>query len=569
MFLLLTIPLKNAFQAVLWLTEKEYNVSDEDIKGWWNVVQPNSKAVWPQYTQIVQALGYNYFENSIYRGVTTSVNLTNEFDGDILITENNDVVTQERLTNEALGEELSEWLHYETDKELSRYAHTDFQPKEDYVVKTTKIKTGVSKLVDSLTDDEFLDKAVALCKKIDSQKANITFPENSECQSLSQEQLNALAHTKLLFWLINGDVQVEGTPVVIHSKNDLFKTPTSTAIFKTLAPELWRRYPLPHYEIDSLHFGESHKLYYTQQLLQGNAGLGHTLKAEHEFWFNNLRVHETSFIQKIAPLITRHFPTPEKASIKQRGKHYIINFGHDVDVKVKASIGLTALKILILHTNAKSNDSEGIAATLLDDLKNVALGTGSLEDYYYDVVKGNEYTNEDDEDQQETNYSKVSENNLKIRVITDKLKNAVKEYWLLDKDERSLREQQCDLIKQLSHRVDVLNHSDNILPMVDELLNDKHNQKTKEELLSYVLPLSREDDIEKAKQRKLRNSLWKGITTALDNIQYDCPHFYYHMRGLGAGSLAGAARQHHGNTLIYQTEHQIKWDLTSLDTGKL
>lgn len=569
MFLLLTIPLKNAFQAVLWLTEKEHNVSDEDIKGWWNVAQPNSKAVWPQYTQIVQALGYNYFENSIYRGVTKSVNLTNEFDGDILITENNDVVTQERLTNEALGEELSEWLHYETDKELSRYAHSDFQPKEDYVVKKIKGKTGVSKLVNSLTDNEFLDKAAALCKNLDSKKVNITFPDNSECKLLSPEQLNALAHTKLLFWLISGDVQVEGTPAVIQSKNDLFKTPTSTAIYQPLAPELWRRYPLPHYEIDALHFGESHKLYFTQQVLQGYTEISHTLKAEHEFWFNNLRVHETSFIQKIAPLITRHFPTPEKASIKQRGKHYIINFGHDVDVKVKASIGLTALKILILHTNAKSNDSEGIAATLLDDLKNVALGTGSLEDYYYDVVKGNEYTNEDDEDQQETNYSKVSENNLKIRVITDKLKNAVKEYWLLDKDERSLREQQSDLIKQLSHRVDVLNHSDNILPMVDELLNDKHNQKTKEELLSYVLPLSREDDIEKAKQRKLRNSLWKGITTALDNIQYDCPHFYYHMRGLGAGSLAGAARQHHGNTLIYQTEYQIKWDLTSLDTGKL
>lgn len=154
-------------------------------------------------------------------------------------------------------------------------------------------------------------------------------------------------------------------------------------------------------------------------------------------------------------------------------------------------------------------------------------------------------------------------------LITDKLKNAVKEYWLLDKDERSLREQQCDLIKQLSYRIDVLNHSDNILPMVDELLNDKHNQKTKEELLKYILPLSREDEIEKTKQRKLRNSLWKGITSALDNIQYDCPNFYYHVRGLGAGSLVGAARQHHGNTLIYQSEHQINWDLTSLDTGKL
>ena len=569
MFLLLTIPLKNVFQAVLWLTEKEQNVSDKDIKGWWNVAQPNGKAVWPQYTQIVQALGYNYFENSIYRGVTTSVNLTNDFDGDILITENNDVVTQERHANETLGEDVSEWLHFETDKELSRYAHTDFQPNEDYVVKTTKGKTGVSKLVDSLTDDEFLDKAAALCKRIDNHKVNITFSEDSENILLTTEKLNALAHTKLLFWLIDGEVQVEGTPTVIHSRNDLFKLPSSTAIYQPIPQELWRRNPLPHYEIDSLHFGESHKLYFTQQVLQGNAELGHTLKAEHEFWFNNLRVQESSFIKKITPLITRHFPTPEKASIKQRGKHYIINFGNDVDVKVKASIGLTALKILILQTNAKSNDSEGIAATLLDDLKNVALGSESLEDYYFDVVKGDAYSDDFDENVQNNTTSKFAENNLKIRVLKDKLRKAVKEYWILSKDDLFIRKNHYAQIKQLSHSVDILECSDNVLPMVDELLSDKHNQETKEELFKYVLPLAFEDDIEKAKQRKLRNSLWKGITSALDNIQYDCPHFYYHMRGLGANSLAGAARQHHGNTLIYQTEHQIKWDLTSLDTGKL
>lgn len=570
MFLLLTIPLKNAFQAILWLIEKEHNIPDEDVNGWWNVAQANSNISWPEYSKIIKELGYDYFENSIYRGVTTSINLSNEYDGDILITESNEVFTQDRSSNEALGEQLSEWLHFETDKELSRYAHTDFQRKdEDYVVKGTKAGSGVSKLVDSLTDDQFLDKAAALCKKLDKQKVQNTLVKPFDDKTSTPERLHALAHTKLLFWLIDGDVQVEGTPTVIQLKNDLFKTPASTALYQPISQELWRRRPLSHYELDALHFGESHKLYFTQHVLQGNVGLGNTLKTEHEFWFNNLRVQEASFIEKIAPLITRHFPTPQKASMRQRGKHYIINFGHDIDVRVKASIGLTALKIIILHTDAKSNDSEGISAILLDDLKNAALGTGSLEDYYTDVIKGETYTEEMSEYYQNYSTAKLTETNLKLRVIKDKLRKAIKDYWLTSKVEVSIREQQYRLIKQLSRILCLIDDNINDSSIVDELISDKLSLAKREELLEFVLPLVSEDELESSKKTKLRNKLWKGITLALDTIQYECPHFYYHMRGLGAGSLSGSMRLHHGNTLIYQTEQELEWDLTSLDTGKL
>ena len=149
MFSLSHLPLKNAFQAVLWLIEKNHNTPEEEIKGWWSYSQNHDNAEWPDYPLVVQALGYDYFENSIYRGVTNSINLSNEFDGDILITENNEVITQVRYVDESLGEQITAWLNYETDKELSRHAHTDLQRKDkDYVVTQNLPKTGVVKYLD-------------------------------------------------------------------------------------------------------------------------------------------------------------------------------------------------------------------------------------------------------------------------------------------------------------------------------------------------------------------------------------------------------------------------------------
>ncbi len=571
MFSLSHLPLKNAFQAVLWLIEKSHNIPAEEIKGWWSCSQNHDGAEWPDYPLIVQALGYDYFENSIYRGVTNSINLSNEFDGDTLITENNEVITQDRYVDESLGEQITAWLNYETDKELSRYAHTDLQRKdEDYVVTQNLPKTGVVKYLDSLTNEAFLDKAATLCKKLDNQPSTINGQDvEHEPKSLTLAELNALAHVELLLWLMDGDVQAEGSPIVVHLKSELQKKASSTAIYQPLTPELWRRRPVPHYEVDALHFGESHKLYFTQQVLQGNAELGNTLQAEHEFWFNNIRINEESFIRKINPLITRYFPIPETASMRLQGKHYIINFGNDVDVKVKASIGLTALKVLILHTNAKSNDSEGITAQLLDDLKNVLLMGKSLEEYYDEVYKAEDYHQETDEYSHGINTQRSIANQLKIRVTKDRLRKAIKDYWLIKKSENLKLKNQYGHIKVLASRLSNIDSDNDITPLIDELISTKHSDSKRLKILDTVLSINNEDDQLNNEKKSLRNKLWKGLTTALDNIQYDCPHLYYHIRGLGAGSLSGAARQHHGNTLIYQTEHQIQWDLTSLDTGKL
>ena len=565
------LSLKNAFQAVLWLIEKDHNIPEEKIKGWWNFSKSHDDAEWPDYPMIVQALGYDYFENSIYRGVTNSINLSNEYDGDILITDSNEVIAQDRYIDESLGEQITAWLNYETDKTLSRHAHTDFQKKDEYfVVKRTQHKTGVVKYLDSLSNEAFLGKAAALCKTLDEQPSSIDSKDaEQESEPLSFAKLNTLAHVKLLFWLMDGDIQAEGTPVVIHMKSELHREPSSTALYQPLTPELWRRVPLPHYELDALHFGESHKLYFTQQVLQGTIELGNRLQAEHEFWFNNIRVNEESFVRKINPLIARYFPTPKKASMRQQGKHYIINFGHDVDVKVKASIGLTALKVLILHTNAKSNDSEGISVELLDDLKNVLLDGKPLEDYYHDVVKGEDYYQENDEYSKNFSSECSVVNALKIKVKKDILRKAIKDYWLINQSEHLKLKSQYGHIKVLSFRLSNIDSDSDITPLIDELISTKKNNDKRLKLLDMLLPATNVDDQFNNEQRSLRNKLWKGITLALDNIQYDCPHFYYHIRGIGAGSLSGAARQHHGNTLIYQTEHPIEWDLTSLDTGKL
>ncbi|MCJ8294375.1 MAG: hypothetical protein MJK15_08205 [Colwellia sp.] len=152
-----TISIGKAFSAMLWVIEKEQNVPENEMLGAWNFYDLKSQLKPINYIRLVNTLGHDYFQGSLYQGVSDSINLTNAVDGGILLTPENELVCRSRDESNPFGQAYEEWLSYEADVAIFRDAHTDRYPKDK--VFTVSRKTDVSTSLDNLSveDKEILD----------------------------------------------------------------------------------------------------------------------------------------------------------------------------------------------------------------------------------------------------------------------------------------------------------------------------------------------------------------------------------------------------------------------------
>jgi len=145
-----TISLGKAFSAMLWLLEKEQNIPEKEMLGAWNFYDLKTPLMPINYSKLINALGHDYFDGSLYQGISDSINLTNAIDGEILLTPDNELICTSK--KQSLGEGVDAWLNYETDVAIFRDAHTDHYPKDK--VFTVSRKTVVSSSLDNLSAED-------------------------------------------------------------------------------------------------------------------------------------------------------------------------------------------------------------------------------------------------------------------------------------------------------------------------------------------------------------------------------------------------------------------------------
>jgi hypothetical protein len=139
-----TIPIGKAFSAMLWVLEKEQATLESEMIGAWNFYDQKSVLKPINYARLVNTLGYDYFDGSLYQGNAESINLTNAVDGGMLLTPENELVCKTK--DESLGEGVEAWLSYEIESQISRLAHTDIYPKDEVFspnLKRKKLDTDI------------------------------------------------------------------------------------------------------------------------------------------------------------------------------------------------------------------------------------------------------------------------------------------------------------------------------------------------------------------------------------------------------------------------------------------
>ncbi|AOW75598.1 hypothetical protein A3Q34_01095 [Colwellia sp. PAMC 20917] len=584
-----TIPIGKAFSAMLWVLEKEQEAleqaSPEEKKpkskltikrskiklGDWNFYDLKSPLKPINYSKLVNTLGHDYFEGSLYQGISESINLTNAVDGGMLLTPENGLVCQSK--SESLGEGVEAWLSYEVESQISRLAHTDIYPKGESF-KPEKITKS------ALSADEISKEDLELLKYLSSPEASKKLAEMEQLRQANKQQgvipnipmtahdkLLAKCHYKLLDLLQSGTFSAYYYPAIIKFKDELKLKEKPTQLPQVISKAHWQRNLLPHYDYNAIHFGDSHKLYFSRHVVSEYFTGQDEIPPYHQFWLANVQIEAESFEEFIMPLIYRHFTLPKTARLNRSGNKYIINFGEDKNVKVKQSLALHALKVIFLHTNQNLAQPSSIDAVFIRGIISNNKEGEAL----------SRHSNNDLNDESNHLIPETSIPIAKVKGVISQIRKKLMSFWNDDYLSLELTSELEGEIKKLANILSSYSKDDTYKLNIKGLFNYKDDLEREGEdedeiqyklkaMLDDVLPYqSVESQVNEVQEdKKEPNALWNTIKAGLEVIKPQCPHLYFHLLGSGTsdkkGCFKGALRME-GTGLIYQPSDRILWDL--------
>jgi hypothetical protein len=559
-----TIPIGKAFSAMLWVIEKEQSVPENEMIGGWNFYDHKAPLKPINYSALVNTLGHDYFDGSLYQGISESINLTNAVDGGMLLTPENELVCQSK--SESLGEGVEAWFNYEVESQMSRLAHTDIYPKDE-TFKPEKITKSAS------SADEISKEDLELLKYLSSPEASRKLAEMEKLRQANKQQgiipnipvtghdkLIAKSHYKLLDLLQSGKFSAYYYPAIIKFKGELKLKEKPTQQSQVISKAHWQRNLLPHYDHNAIHFGDSHKLYFSRHVMSEGFTGEDEISPYHQFWLANVQIEAESFDEFIMPLIYRQFPLPKTAGLNRTGNKYIINFGADKNIEIKQSKGLNLLRMLIRHTNSNPQNQTAIPSFLLQSLLSKEEDEGELSRFV------NDEPNYDDRSAPVINNSKNAKKDIRIRIST--IRKQIKKYWDSEYlDIAQLKGLEKDITRN-AFNISALTQDSNYADNIKYILNAEESAEySKDDLLDTIFPsdlagsASGDDNNE---NKELTNGMWNTMKAGMKLIKQKCPYLYFHLYGSGTsdknGGFKGALRMD-GNGFIYQPSDRIVWDL--------
>lgn len=543
------IPLGQVFQAIVWFVEKQADLPEENIIGFWDASDKHLLAQWPQYYDLVKKLGYDYFRNSSYKSTDSDIDLSNFIDDGLILKSTNEINAVKSDDTSYFGTEMDNLLMDLVDKHLNEFIHSENQnDDEDFVV--------------SMKPE--MPKAEVLTTKKKDRERKFSV-ENQQQNQISATQESTIvtrfahAHKILLNALSKGVFTAHGNYRMAQRASDISDTVKSSEIIQPIPTTFWQQKWLPHYEHNAVQFGTAHKMVFNEIAVKHNCPNGNKLSAGDKYWLCHVKIEAESFYDNYLPLISPYFETPEEASFIFDGKNFIINFGKDKSVKVKEKDGLHTLRILIFQTNTARDSEDGIGVELLDAWTQKILQGTSLTQYLINAFEQMKEEKQEYEDEAEK-YADTSASDglaVRIKILRDNLRKYIKAHWAIKHDQTIKLERKRVEIENTLKAYNNLEKSKIDIESIEKLLKMRRKGKKREDFLKEVVPSRSEYETEDAIDKEsLQNGLWNRIKPALKGLKYDCPHFYHHMFG-GERAL----KQRKGYKMAYQPQSKIKWDL--------
>ncbi|WP_305811687.1 hypothetical protein [Photobacterium leiognathi] len=518
----MSISLKQAYSACLWLAERKLGIPSTEQRGNWDLTKEGDLAF--SRKDLVTSLPNEYFDElSCYTGRINNEN-DDEFNGLFFIDASNFI-----------------------DGQLFKFEDQDyFQYFSPFRKSSFFIQNGDENLDLDLTPDNI--QQIQELSLLTLNELN-----HDSCSTENKPRLAEItAHLALSEKLLNKAFIAKGYRQDIQHK-DYLEDKFAECLIETIPIETWKNKTIPNYAESALELGQ---LRFKELFAQCANGFHKNDPREDylskcECWYSHIIIeNEQDFTNWIVSEVRELFPTPKHATFKPQGKGYIIQFGTDKLVEVKRNKGLNIiLKLLKGYKTPIFKDDFGY----------------SLETIHYDII-------EDEINDYEISTKSQRDNNDNIIKYIRKQQNLI--FWQLEKlkdHEDEIREE-CFYNKGNKNEINIENIKSSILSRFNKINSIKNTQtinidkETIQRLINcdpdiffqHKDKIKSSLNIELSSKEKSTDNIRKNIDSAIKILRKETPHFASFLDSPKSKATSGIG---YNNDLFYIIcSNDIQWD---------
>jgi hypothetical protein len=308
--LTMSISLKKAYSACLWLAERKLGIPVEEQRGEWDLEAKDKAFNWKR-EELVTALPFTYYENNTLYSYyddedNVCIDASNFIDGHLFADENdNDFYryspNRNRQFFHPLRDEVSD-IHHESNESL---------PWKELP------QLALEELTDTLCSDT--DKSPLAA---------------------------STAHLTLMELLQSGQISAKGFAHFTHTQETITSENNQHMVTVELPPIYWHNNPIPNYEISAVEEGLQRHMAMINYFDKAPFKPDWNLLSVSEYWYVGIEVSD-SFASWLMDRVRVEFPIPEKVTFRPEGKNFLVQFGTDKRTTVRNSKGMSLLyKIL-------------------------------------------------------------------------------------------------------------------------------------------------------------------------------------------------------------------------------
>ncbi|HBK5926021.1 TPA: hypothetical protein LMR64_003686 [Vibrio alginolyticus] len=306
----MSISLKKAYSACLWLAERKLGIPVEGQRGEWDLEAKDKTFHWKR-EELVTALPYEYYENNTLYSYyddedNVCIDASNFIDGHLFADENDNEFyryspNRNRQFFHPMRDEVSD-IHHESNESL---------PWKELPQLTLEELTSTS-----CNDNDKSD--LAICT----------------------------AHLTLMKLLQSGQVSAKGFTHFTHTQETITSESNQHMLAVELPPIYWHSNPIPNYELSAVEEGLQRHMAMISYFDKAPFKPDWDLLSISEYWYVDIEVSD-SFTSWLMDRVRADFPIPRKATFKPEGKNFLVQFGTDKRTTVRNSKGMSLLyKIL-------------------------------------------------------------------------------------------------------------------------------------------------------------------------------------------------------------------------------
>jgi hypothetical protein len=537
----MSISLKKAYFACLWLAERKLGIPVEEQRGEWDLEAKDKPFNWKR-EELVTALPYEYFENSIYdyhdelhQNSEVEIQL-DELDVDEPKTSKvNDETDIEQLqkTWDSISERVFSELHQNEDEQDENRQYIHCIDASNIASGNLFITEKLDNFVRYSPQRQYGDTAPVL-QDIEIAETVSHVPQPFIClddpiptEYDKKALANVIAHKTLLGLLCSDVLKASGCQDITSRQETLTQPEHIGYSAVDISTSFWGAKPIPNYEISAVEQGVN-RITKINSVLTPELSMNERFKIqENDYWIKNIQISD-SFASWLMDRVRVEFPIPEKVTFKPEGKNFLVQFGTDKRTTVRNSKGMSLLyKILKEYRKSSYSIGSGYSAEEIsaDSQFDIGMNTKKpnskhgyeekLRNQFFDLIS--QYFETDDWDEKE----KFASAAVKLLPKINELNGQV----VYTKE---------DLQKIFRNDLDWFM---------------KHSESLK--LSSKI------DGVEESKEIENHR---KSLENALKKLKVSCPHFAYYLGSLASKKTLGLGYSKENEEFYFICDDNIQWD---------